>query len=286
MTSHGDTPPWVSSRGVAPSWAQRLVAWQQQHGRHDLPWQNTCDAYRIWLSEIMLQQTQVGTVIAYYQRFVASFPDVAALAAASVDRVLEHWSGLGYYRRAHHLHATANVVMREHGGVFPVDSATLETLPGIGRSTAAAIAAFSSGEHAAILDGNVKRVLARHAGIEGFPGEPRVAARLWDVAMARLPQRVVGFPRAASAAGIPHADSIAGLPLPPAGEGRGEGAAIIERYTQAMMDLGATVCTRVGPRCDACPVAVDCVARIEGRTRELPTPRTRKPLPQREMLVL
>ena len=267
MSSHGDTP----------SWAQRLVAWQQQHGRHDLPWQNTRDAYRIWLSEIMLQQTQVGTVIPYYQRFVASFPDVAALATASVDRILEHWSGLGYYRRAHHLHAAANVVVHEHGGVFPVDSATLETLPGIGRSTAAAIAAFSSGEHAAILDGNVKRVLARHAGIEGFPGEPRIAARLWDVAMARLPQRVVGFPRAASAAGIP---------LPPAGEGWGEGAAIIERYTQAMMDLGATVCTRVRPRCDACPVAVDCVARIEGRTRELPTPRPRKPLPQREMLVL
>ena len=177
----------------------------------------------------MLQQTQVATVIPYYERFVARFPDVAMLAAAPIDRVLEQWSGLGYYRRAHHLHAAAQVVVREHRGVFPVDSATLETLPGIGRSTAAAIAAFAAGEYVAILDGNVKRVLARHAGIEGFPGDPRVAARLWDVAGERLPSRE------------------------------------IERYTQAMMDLGATVCTRSRPRCIECPVAADCVALAEDR---------------------
>jgi A/G-specific adenine glycosylase len=239
----GDSTPGIS-------WSQRLVDWHGKHGRHDLPWQGTRDAYRIWLSEIMLQQTQVATVIPYYERFVARFPDVAMLAAAPIDRVLEQWSGLGYYRRAHHLHAAAQVVVREHRGVFPVDSATLETLPGIGRSTAAAIAAFAAGEYVAILDGNVKRVLARHAGIEGFPGDPRVAARLWDVAGERLPSRE------------------------------------IERYTQAMMDLGATVCTRSRPRCIECPVAADCVALAEDRVAQLPTPRPRKPLPQRATVVL
>ena len=231
-------------------WAQRLVAWHALHGRHDLPWQNTRDAYRIWLSEIMLQQTQVATVIPYFLRFMTSFPDVAHLAGAPIERVLEQWSGLGYYRRAHHLHAAAQTVMRAHRGVFPVDAATLETLPGIGRSTAAAVAAFARGERAAILDGNVKRVLARHAGIAGFPGEPRVAAQLWDVAAARLP------------------------------------AQDIERYTQAMMDLGATVCTRARPRCVACPVAQDCVALRDARVAELPTRRLRKPLPQRATVVL
>ncbi|MEO6928955.1 MAG: A/G-specific adenine glycosylase, partial [Casimicrobiaceae bacterium] len=246
---------------MAP-WAERLIVWQRQHGRQGLPWQGTHDAYRIWLSEIMLQQTQVATVVAYYQRFVASFPDVASLATASIERVLEHWSGLGYYRRAHHLHAAACVVLRDHGGVFPVDSATLETLPGIGRSTAAAIAAFASGEHAAILDGNVKRVLARHAGVAGFPGEPRVAARLWDVAIARLPA------------------------ITDDRSGDGRTSMDIGRYTQAMMDLGATVCTRSRPRCAACPVAEDCVALREGRIAELPTPRPRKALPQRETLLL
>ncbi|MEP7060965.1 MAG: A/G-specific adenine glycosylase [Betaproteobacteria bacterium] len=234
---------------IAP-WAQRLVAWFAQHGRRDLPWQGTRDAYRIWLSEIMLQQTQVKTVMPYFERFVASFPDVAALAAAPIDRVLEHWSGLGYYRRAHHLHDAAQSIMQKHGSVFPVDAATLETLPGIGRSTAAAIAAFASGEHAAILDGNVKRVLARHAGIAGYPGESRVAAMLWDVAVARLPTRD------------------------------------IEAYTQSMMDLGATVCTRSRPRCDACPVAHDCVALHEDRIAELPAPRPRKTLPSRATVVL
>jgi A/G-specific adenine glycosylase len=157
---------------------------------------------------------------------------------------------LGYYRRAHHLHNAAQAVMRDHGGVFPTAAATLETLPGIGRSTAAAIAAFTRGERNAILDGNVKRVLARHAGIDGFPGEPRVAARLWDVANARMPSHD------------------------------------IEAYTQAMMDLGATVCTRSRPRCDACPVADDCVALRERRVDELPTPRPRKALPQREIVAL
>ena len=275
---------------VAPpaSWAQRLVAWFAQHGRRDLPWQGTRDAYRIWLSEIMLQQTQVATVIPYYQRFVATFPDVGALAAAPIDRVLEHWSGLGYYRRAHHLHDAARAVMRAHGGVFPVDAATLETLPGIGRSTAAAIAAFASGEHAAILDGNVKRVLARHAGIAGFPGEPRVAARLWDVAVARLPARDIETRTQEINVAMAPLSSLANEAPPWAIEGAVAPLASrdIEAYTQAMMDLGATVCTRTRPRCDACPVAQDCVALHGGRIAELPTPRPRKPLPARETVVL
>ncbi len=247
--------PSSASPSASPGepFAARLVAWHAHHGRRDLPWQGTRDAYRIWLSEIMLQQTQVATATPYYLRFVARFPDVVSLAAAPVDRVLELWSGLGYYRRAHHLHAAAQRVMDVHAGRFPTDAATLETLPGIGRSTAAAIAAFASGERGAILDGNVKRVLARHAGIDGYPGEPRVAARLWDVAQARV----------AAAPGVD-----------------------IGHYTQAMMDLGATVCLRTRPRCDACPVSGDCVALATHRVGELPSPRPRRAVPQREAEVL
>ena len=233
------------------SFASRVVSWQREHGRRDLPWQNTRDAYRIWLSEVMLQQTQVATVLPYFARFVDAFPTVGALASASLDRVLELWSGLGYYRRAHHLHAAARAVIAHHGGRFPVDSATLATLPGIGRSTAAAIAAFASGERAAILDGNVKRVLARHRGLDGWPGEPRVQAALWREAEALLPS-----------------------------------AADIEAYTQGMMDLGATICRRTRPQCDACPVRDDCVARSDARIDELPSPRPRKHLPQRAITVL
>ncbi|MFO1413774.1 MAG: A/G-specific adenine glycosylase [Burkholderiales bacterium] len=230
--------------------AERVVAWQRTHGRHDLPWQDTRDPYRIWVSEIMLQQTQVTTVLPYYLRFMARFPDVAALAAASDDEVLAHWSGLGYYRRAHYLHAAAKAVVVEHGGAFPRDAATLATLPGIGRSTAAAISAFSSGASHAILDGNVKRVLARHRGVEGWPGAPKVEAVLWQAADALVP------------------------------------ATEVEAYTQGLMDLGATVCTRSAPACDRCPVAEDCVALREGRVDELPSPRPQKALPQRALRVL
>jgi len=233
-----------------PSFAARLSAWQATHGRHDLPWQRTRDPYRIWLSEIMLQQTQVATVIPYYERFLATFPDVRGLADASEDRVLEHWSGLGYYRRAHHLHAAAKAIVATHGGKFPRDVETLATLPGVGRTTAAAIAAFAFGTRAAILDGNVKRVLARHRGIDGFPGTPAIEKEMWRVAESLLP------------------------------------ATGVETYTQALMDLGATVCTRSAPRCDACPVARDCVARKEGRIAELPSPRPKKALPQRAVRVL
>jgi A/G-specific adenine glycosylase len=235
---------------VTRPFADRVVAWQRTHGRHDLPWQDTRDPYRIWVSEIMLQQTQVVTALPYYLRFVARFSDVAALAAASDDDVLAHWSGLGYYRRAHHLHAAARAIVAQHGGAFPRDAATLATLPGIGRSTAAAIAAFSSGARHAILDGNVKRVLARHRGVDGFPGAPKVEATLWQIADALLPARD------------------------------------IEAYTQGVMDLGATVCTRSSPACAACPVALDCIALAEGRVAELPSPRPRKALPQRAVRLL
>jgi A/G-specific adenine glycosylase len=232
------------------AFADRVIAWHSRHGRHDLPWQGTRDAYRIWLSEVMLQQTQVVAVLQYYTRFVAACPDVGALARAPIDDVLALWSGLGYYRRAHHLHAAAREIVERHGGVFPKDAATLATLPGIGRSTAAAIAAFASGERNAILDGNVKRVLARHRAIEGWPGAPKVEALLWREAAALLP---------------------------PSG---------IEAYTQGMMDLGATVCLRSRPRCDMCPVHEDCIARIEHRIAGLPAPRPAKALPHRDVRVL
>ena len=234
-----------------PSFAARVVAWQRVHGRQDLPWQRRRDPYRIWLSEIMLQQTQVATVIPYFERFASKFPDVGALASAPLDDVLAAWSGLGYYRRAHHLHAAAQRIVADHRGDFPRDAATLATLPGIGRSTAAAIAVFSQGECTAILDGNVKRVLARHRGIEGFPGAPKVTAVLWALADALLP---------------PRSD--------------------IGAYTQGLMDLGATVCTRANPRCDVCPLKRDCVARRDDRIGELPSPRPRKSLPHRSVRVL
>jgi A/G-specific adenine glycosylase len=241
----------VGMRASPADFASRVVAWQRTHGRRDLPWQRTRDPYRIWLSEIMLQQTQVATVIPYFERFVARFPDVRALASAPLDDVLASWSGLGYYRRAHHLHAAAQRIVADHNSQFPCDAATLATLPGIGRSTAAAIAAFSQGEHAAILDGNVKRVIARHRAIDGFPGVPNVTAKLWALADELLP---------------PQSD--------------------IAAYTQGLMDLGATVCTRANPRCDVCPVKRDCLARREKRIGELPSPRPRKALPRRAVRVL
>jgi A/G-specific adenine glycosylase len=232
------------------SFAARLAAWQRRHGRHDLPWQGSRDAYRIWLSEVMLQQTQVASVLRYYERFLAAFPDLGSLAAAAEDEVLAQWSGLGYYTRARHLHAAARRVVDERGGVFPSDVATLQTLPGVGASTAAAIAVFAAGERAAILDGNVKRVLARHRGIAGDPSRPATHAALWDAARRALPRTG------------------------------------IEAYTQGLMDLGATVCTRGAPRCDACPVAGDCVARREDRIGELPGRRARRARPTRAVQVL
>jgi A/G-specific adenine glycosylase len=197
--------------------AARLVRWHKRHGRHDLPWQNTSDPYRVWLSEIMLQQTQVATVIPYYARFLARFGTLAELAAAPVAEVMALWSGLGYYARARNLHACAQAVMREHGGRFPRGPEAIAQLPGIGRSTANSIATICFGAQAPILDGNVKRVLCRAFGIEGFPGAGAVEKRLWALAAELMPAR--------------------------------HGAT----YNQAQMDLGATVCTRSKPRCEKCP---------------------------------
>ena len=229
--------------------ASRLLTWHAQHGRHDLPWQATRDPYRVWLSEIMLQQTRVDTVIPYYARFLARFPDIAALAAAPVEDVLALWSGLGYYARARNLHKAAQSVMTEHDGQFPQRAIDIATLPGIGRSTAAAIAAFCFDERAAILDGNVKRVLCRAFGIEGFPGERAVEEKLWALADMLMPDHHGGD------------------------------------YIQAQMDLGATLCTRTRPACTRCPLAGDCAAQVTGRVAELPQPRPKKTVPQRQVRV-
>jgi A/G-specific adenine glycosylase len=231
------------------AFARKLIAWQRVHGRHDLPWQGTRDPYRIWVSEIMLQQTQVVAVIGYFERFMARFPDIGSLAGASEDQVLQLWSGLGYYARARNLHKAARQVVETFGGRFPGTSAEIESLPGIGRSTAAAIAAFAFGERAAILDGNVKRVLARRFGVEGFPGAAKVEAELWGLAERLLP--------------------------------KGGEVADVEAYTQGLMDLGATLCTRGTPECGQCPVSTECVARKTGRTAELPAPRPKTAHPTR-----
>ncbi|MGH8704074.1 MAG: A/G-specific adenine glycosylase [Burkholderiales bacterium] len=228
-----------------PDFARSLIVWQRKHGRSGLPWQGTRDPYRIWLAEVMLQQTQVDAVIPFYERFVARFPDVNALARASQEEVLRLWSGLGYYARARNLHAAARIVAREYSGRFPAAPRALEALPGVGRSSAAAIAAFAFDRRAAILDGNVRRVLARCFGIAGYPGERAVERRLWSLAESLLPRR-----------------SIAA-------------------YTQALMDLGATVCLRARPRCADCPVSAQCVALGEGRVAQLPQPRPRKIVPLR-----
>jgi len=240
------------ARDISRGFAARLMRWQSRHGRHDLPWQGTRDAYRVWLSEIMLQQTQVATVIGYYERFLARFPDVLSLARAEQDEVLRVWAGLGYYSRARNLHRAAGMVVSDLGGSLPRSREALERLPGIGRSTAAAIAAFAFGRKEAILDGNVKRVLSRHFAIRGDPGDAQVSSKLWRLAETLLPARG------------------------------------IERYTQALMDLGAMVCTRSDPACAICPLRVTCRARALGRPTAFPSPRPRKPPPVRAtaMLVL
>jgi A/G-specific adenine glycosylase len=225
----------------APDLAARVVRWQRSHGRHGLPWQATGDPYRVWLSEVMLQQTQVSVVLGYYERFLARWPDVAALAAAPLDDVLGAWSGLGYYSRARNLHRCAQEVGARFGGRFPPTQAELVTLPGIGRSTAAAIAAFCFGERAAILDGNVKRVLARVLGYGDDLASSAAERRLWDLASAVLPADGADMPA----------------------------------YTQGLMDLGATVCLARSPTCLLCPLQEPCVARAEGRPEAYPV-KTRK----------
>jgi A/G-specific adenine glycosylase len=242
------------------------------------------DAYRVWLSEIMLQQTQVATVIPYYQRFIASFPTIAALAAASEEQVLAHWSGLGYYARGRNLHATAQLIVEQYGGEFPRQYEQILELPGIGRSTAAAICALAYHERRAILDGNVRRVLARYCGIEGWAGNKKVEERLWQQAEALLPQNINAVIPAK--AGIQSSNKTG---LPPSRERLGKGLpgnSGIATYTQALMDLGATVCTRSKPKCGDCPVQTDCVALQTDRIAELPTPRPRKALPERHAVFL
>ena len=230
--------------------AERLLAWFDVHGRHDLPWQRERSPYRTWISEIMLQQTQVATVIPYFDRFMARFPTLAALAAAPVDEVMHHWSGLGYYARARNMHRAAQVLVAQHGAEFPATVEAVAALPGIGRSTAGAILALSRNVPATILDGNVKRVLARHRCIEGWPESPVVLRTLWQVAGELTPH-----------------DRVAD-------------------YTQAIMDLGATCCVRSRPACDSCPVAADCLARMRGEQLAYPSPRPRKPLPRKETTFL
>jgi A/G-specific adenine glycosylase len=232
--------------------AQAVVAWQRQHGRHSLPWQGTRDAYRLWISEIMLQQTQVQAVIGYYERFLARFPDVCRLADASSDEVMALWSGLGYYSRARNLHACARRVRDDFGGIFPVQAAILQTLPGIGRSTAAAIAAFAADERTPILDGNVRRVLCRVFAVEGDPQSGPVDRRLWSIASECLPDRAE--------------DMVA--------------------WTQGIMDLGATRCTRSSPDCAACPLQSQCEAHGQSRVAEFPAPRRRPAVESRRAALL
>ena len=234
-----------------PSFPDRLLAWFDDHGRKDLPWQRLKDPYRIWVSEIMLQQTQVQTVIPYFERFVQSFPDVVRLANAAQDQVLQHWSGLGYYARARNLHRAAQVIRDEYGGVFPDTREAVTELPGVGRSTAGAILSLAFDQHHAILDGNVKRVLARHQAVDGWPGTTAVAKRLWDIAESNTPAE-----RTAA-------------------------------YTQAIMDLGATLCTRSRPACERCPVAADCVARSTMSVTVYPgrKPKKDKPLRATTMVI-
>ena len=235
---------------MSDRFAAQLLKWFDKHGRHDLPWQHPRTPYRVWLSEIMLQQTQVSVVAGYFQRFVGTLPDLPSLAAAPRDQVLALWSGLGYYARARNLHATAQRCVELHGGDLPRDFDALLALPGIGRSTAGATLAQAWGDRFAILDGNVKRLLARYHGIEGWPGTPAIEKQMWQLAISHLPDMRL-------------AD-----------------------YTQAQMDLGATLCTRAKPDCARCPLNRNCVAFATDRTSILPTVRPNKVKPERETHVV
>ena len=237
---------------TSSAFSQAVLSWFDDNGRHDLPWQHNKTPYRVWVSEIMLQQTQVVTVIPYYQRFMESFPTVQDLAKASTDEVLHHWTGLGYYARARNLHKCAQSVVNDFGGEFPQTVEELESLSGIGRSTAGAIASISMGKHAAILDGNVKRVLSRFHAIEGWPGNKKVADAMWVIAERYTPAKRTGD------------------------------------YTQAMMDLGATLCTRSKPQCQICPLVNQCEAYAQDRVKEFPNskPKKEKPIKAIRLLML
>jgi A/G-specific adenine glycosylase len=235
---------------TAPDFQQRVLDWYDHQGRHDLPWQVERTPYRVWVSEIMLQQTQVRTVIPYFERFMAAFPDVQTLAAAPLDQVLHLWTGLGYYARARNLHECAKRLCRDHGGEFPSEVAELEQLPGIGRSTAGAIRSIAFRLPAPILDGNVKRVLARYAAIGGWPGQSGVQKTLWALAEQLSPTHRT------------------------------------DAFSQAMMDLGATLCVRSRPACESCPLADACRAQIEGSQGDYPGRKPRKTLPVRSTTML
>ena len=230
--------------------AERLIGWHARHGRNNLPWQRDATPYRVWVSEIMLQQTQVGVVVAYFDRFMARFPVLRKLADARLDDVLALWTGLGYYSRARNLHRAAVLVRDRHGAILPRNLDALVALPGIGRSTAGAILALSHGDRHPILDGNVKRVLCRYHGIDGWPGRSRVERTLWTLAERHTPHERVAA------------------------------------YTQAIMDLGATLCVRLRPPCSICPIGTDCAARREGAQARLPAPRPRRTTPRRETAFL
>lgn len=228
----------------AADFARRVLAWFDRHGRRDLPWQRDPSPYRVWVSEIMLQQTQVTTVIPYFERFMSRYPTIGDLALAEVDEVMTLWAGLGYYARARNLHQAARRLEERHGGRFPLTLAEVQELPGIGRSTAGAILSLASGQCHPILDGNVKRVLSRHRLIDGWPGQVSVLARLWALAEALTPAERAGD------------------------------------YNQAMMDLGATLCTRNRPGCARCPLATDCQALAQGEVMAYPRPRPPRALPR------
>lgn len=240
-----------------PDFASRLIAWQKQHGRHDLPWQTKLDQapdpYAIWVSEIMLQQTQVSAVIGYYAKFMARFPNIHALSKATQEEVLQHWSGLGYYSRARNLHNAAQKIVDDFSGIFPDAFDDILSLPGIGRSTAAAISTFALNAPQPILDGNVKRVFARHFLIEGWPGSPKIEQQMWEIALRENPV----------------SEAIGAI-----------------TYTQGLMDLGATLCTRNKPKCEICPVSTSCQALAQNMTNKLPTPKPRKVLPEKSTTML
>jgi len=240
----------MTRASTVASFADRLLAWFDQHGRHDLPWQHPRTPYRVWVSEVMLQQTQVQTVIGYFERFLARFPDLPSLASAHEDDVLALWSGLGYYSRARNLHRAAQACVVRHDGALPEDIEALSALPGIGRSTAAAILAQAHGQRHAILDGNVKRVLARLLGETEWPGKPAIERRLWRDAEARLPH-----------------DRLAD-------------------YTQALMDFGATHCTARKPRCTDCPMRDECRAHAEDAVARIPARKPAKATPTRAVRLL
>ncbi len=242
--------PPPAKKLAPPEFARKVLAWYDQHGRKDLPWQQNPTPYRVWVSEIMLQQTQVGTVIPYFERFIVDFPSVAVLAAASEDTVLSRWTGLGYYARARNLHRAAKLIADEHGGQLPDTVAELTSLPGIGRSTAGAIVSLAGKRYAVILDGNVKRVLARFAAIEGWPGHTQTLKQLWALAEELTPRARVG------------------------------------NYNQAMMDLGATLCTRSRPDCQRCPLVDACQAHQIGAQTDFPGKKPRKTLPVRSVSLL